>query len=77
MERAAEQGERVRTREALVIRENWYRFGGCAAEERGRTRGHCLIPDDRWPALIFPDRLFSQPRPPLITGTGFGNRYRT
>ena len=33
IEGAAEQGERARSREALVIKAKWRKSGGCAAKE--------------------------------------------
>ena len=46
IEGAAEQGERAKSREALVIKAKWRRSGGCAAKEcdpyLGRSR---LMPE--------------------------------
>ncbi len=39
IEGAAEQGERAKNREALVIKVRWRRSGGCAAKECALTRG--------------------------------------
>ena len=39
IEGAAEQGERARNREALVIKARWCRSGGCAAKECVLTWG--------------------------------------
>ena len=39
IEGAAEQGERARDREALVIKAKWRRFGGCAGKECVLTWG--------------------------------------
>ena len=39
IEGAAEQGERAKDREALVIKARWRRSGGCAAKECVLTRG--------------------------------------
>jgi len=39
IEGAAEQGERARSREALVAKAKWRKFGGCAVKECGLTRG--------------------------------------
>jgi hypothetical protein len=36
---AAEQGERARSREALVAKAKWRKSGGCAAKECVLTRG--------------------------------------
>jgi hypothetical protein len=33
IEGAAEQGDRAKNREALVIKAKWRRFGGCAVKE--------------------------------------------
>jgi len=39
IEGVAEQGERARNREALVIKARWRRFGGCAVKECVLTWG--------------------------------------
>ena len=39
IEGAAEQGERARKREALVIKARWRRSGGCAVKECVLTGG--------------------------------------
>lgn len=39
IEGAAEQGERARFREALVIKAKWRKSGGCAEKECVLTRG--------------------------------------
>jgi hypothetical protein len=39
IEGAAEQGERARSREALVIKAKWRKSGGCAAKECVLTWG--------------------------------------
>ena len=39
IEGAAEQGERARNREALVVKATWRRFGGCAVKECVLTWG--------------------------------------
>jgi hypothetical protein len=39
IEGAAEQGERAKDREALVIKARWRRSGGCAVKECVLTRG--------------------------------------
>ena len=39
IEGAAEQGERARNREALVIKARWRKSGGCAEKECVRTWG--------------------------------------
>jgi hypothetical protein len=43
IEGAAEQGERAKNREALVIKARWRRSGGCAAKECGLTRGDLAL----------------------------------
>ena len=43
IEGAAEQGERARNREALVIKARWRRSGGCAAKECVLTRGDLAL----------------------------------
>ena len=46
IEGVAEQGERAKFREALVIKARWRRSGGCAAKECVLTRGDlalCLL----------------------------------
>ena len=40
---AAEQGERARNREALVIKAKWRKFGGCAAKECVLTWGDLVL----------------------------------
>jgi len=39
IEGVAEQGERAKNREALVIKAKWRRSGGCAVKECVLTRG--------------------------------------
>jgi hypothetical protein len=39
IEGTAEQGERARNREALVVKAKWCRFGGCAGKECVLTWG--------------------------------------
>jgi hypothetical protein len=43
IEGVAEQGERAKNREALVIKARWRRSGGCAAKECGLTRGDLAL----------------------------------
>ena len=43
IEGAAEQGERAKNREALVIKARWRRSGGCAAKECVLTRGDLAL----------------------------------
>ena len=43
IEGVAEQGERARSREALVIKARRRRFGGCAAKECVLTRGDLVL----------------------------------
>src|SRR5690606_13280913 len=43
IEGAAEQGERARNREALVIKAKWRRSGGCAAKECVLTWGDLAL----------------------------------
>ena len=43
IEGVAEQGERARNREALVIKARWRRSGGCAAKECVLTRGDLAL----------------------------------
>ena len=43
IEGAAEQGERARFREALVIKAMWRKSGGCAAKECVLTRGDLAL----------------------------------
>jgi hypothetical protein len=43
IEGAAEQGERAKYREALVIKARWRRSGGCAAKECVLTRGDLAL----------------------------------
>jgi hypothetical protein len=40
---AAEQGERAKNREALVIKARWRKSGGCAAKECVLTRGDLAL----------------------------------
>jgi len=43
IEGAAEQGERARDREAIVIKARWRKSGGCAAKECVLTRGDLAL----------------------------------
>ena len=43
IEGVAEQGERARFREALVIKARWRKFGGCAVKECVLTRGDLAL----------------------------------
>ena len=43
IEGAAEQGERARFREALVIKAEWRKSGGCAVKECVLTRGDLAL----------------------------------
>jgi len=43
IEGAAEQGERARNREALVIKAKWRRSGGCAVKECVLTWGDLAL----------------------------------
>jgi hypothetical protein len=43
IEGAAEQGERARSREALVAKAKWRKFGGCAVKECVLTRGDVAL----------------------------------
>ena len=43
IEGAAEQGERAKFREALVIKATWRKSGGCAAKECVLTRGDLAL----------------------------------
>ncbi|GLK61670.1 hypothetical protein GCM10017624_38340 [Azotobacter vinelandii] len=43
MEGAAEQGERTKGREALVIKAKWRKSGGCAAKEGVLTWGYLAL----------------------------------
>jgi len=43
IEGAAEQGERARSREALVIKAKGRKFGGCAAKECVLTWGDLVL----------------------------------
>jgi hypothetical protein len=43
IEGAAEQGERARNREALVVKAKWRKSGGCAVKECGLTRGDLAL----------------------------------
>ncbi len=43
IEGSAEQGERARNREALVIKARWRKFGGCAVKECVLTRGDLAL----------------------------------
>jgi hypothetical protein len=43
IEGVAEQGERAKFREALVIKARWRRFGGCAVKECVLTRGDLAL----------------------------------
>ena len=43
IEGAAEQGERARSREALVIKAKWRKSGGCAAKECVLTWGDLAL----------------------------------
>jgi hypothetical protein len=43
IEGTAEQGERARSREALVAKAKWCKFGGCAVKQCGLTRGDLAL----------------------------------
>jgi hypothetical protein len=43
IEGAAEQGERARSREALVAKAKWRKFGGCAVKECVLTWGDLAL----------------------------------
>ena len=43
IEGAAEQGERAKFREALVIKAEWRKSGGCAVKECVLTRGDLAL----------------------------------
>jgi len=43
VEGAAEQGERAKDREALVIEAKWRKSGGCVAKESVLTRGDLAL----------------------------------
>ena len=43
IEGGAEQGERARNREALVIKAEWRKSGGCAVKECVLTRGDLAL----------------------------------
>ncbi len=42
----ADQGERARNREALVVKDRWRKSGGCAVKECVLTRGDLAFVDE-------------------------------